>query len=79
MPESMRRRLYTAEKLGLALGLAIAIPVLFGFVLAISFSSYCNRHLFGRKEEQGFCPVCGQRIANHDDRACDFRSGNQAE
>jgi hypothetical protein len=75
---SMPPRIYGAkENIGLALGLPIVIPILFAFLLALWFSWYCD--LFGSKQEQGFCPKCGQRIDNHDDRACDFRSGNQAE
>jgi hypothetical protein len=75
---SMPRRIYEAkEKIALALGLPIVIVILFVFLLALWFSLYCN--LFGSKQEQGFCPKCGQRIATHDDRACDFRSGNQPE
>lgn len=75
---SMPRRIYEAkEKIALALGLPIVIAIMFAFLLALWFSWY--RDLFGSKQQQEFCPKCGQRIANHDDRACDFRSGNQPE
>ena len=75
---SMPRRIYEAkEKIALALGLPIVIAIMFAFLLALWLSWYCD--VFGNKQEQGFCPKCGQRIATHDDRACDFRSGNQPE